>query len=150
VVRNPLHSHVLRILKSAQRFFALKITKINRHTATDTALVLAGVLPIDLVLFREHLVGSLFRLHSTVELDSRIFHPEEVEIRSSRWFLPPYCSGIFHNIILENPSPPSSCLEYYTDGSKTEEGVGVAFCVFAGGVSIFTWNCKIQSYNTVF
>ncbi|GBM75475.1 hypothetical protein AVEN_54075-1 [Araneus ventricosus] len=38
----------------------------------------------------------------------------------------------------------------YTDGSKTEKGVGVAFCVWSEQNIVSRWLAKLQDYNIVF
>ena len=57
-------------------------------------------------------------------------------------------------------------MSYFTDGSKSEDGVGSTFCVFRANLCIHTWNLhttyveihkwtfayipKLKNYNTVF
>ncbi|GBN15574.1 hypothetical protein AVEN_216399-1, partial [Araneus ventricosus] len=38
----------------------------------------------------------------------------------------------------------------YTDGSKTEKGIGAAFCLWSGQNIVYRWLAKLQDYNTVF
>ncbi|GBM24574.1 hypothetical protein AVEN_157837-1 [Araneus ventricosus] len=38
----------------------------------------------------------------------------------------------------------------YADGSKTEKGVGAAFCVWSGQNKVYRWLAKLQDYDTVF
>ncbi|GBM87178.1 hypothetical protein AVEN_78693-1 [Araneus ventricosus] len=38
----------------------------------------------------------------------------------------------------------------YTDGSKTEKGVGAAFCVWSGQNIVYRWLAKLQDYNADF
>jgi len=87
-------------------------------------LQLAGLLPIELVLFKEYFIGSLFRLNHSVTLENTLFEPYMVELKLSSWFLPPYYYYVFHNIILKDPNPPENALHYYTDGAKMDDGVG--------------------------
>ncbi|GBL85223.1 hypothetical protein AVEN_222705-1 [Araneus ventricosus] len=59
-------------------------------------------------------------------------HTEPHQPRHSRW------RGI------------TSGTRIYTDGSKTEKGVGAAFCVWSGQNIVYRWLAKQQDYNTVF
>ena len=145
-----MHSHTLRILSSLQRIFAIRITRANRHISTDAVLQLAGLLPIDLVLLKEHKIGKLFRLKESVTIGDDNFTPSLVDIPSSRWFLPPFNFYILNCMVVDIPNLRNDTICYYTDGSKTEDGVGASFCAFDHGNCIYFWNSRLCSYNTIF
>jgi len=145
-----LHSHSKRILSSLQRQFALKITKANRHTSTDAVLQLAGLLPIDLILFKEYTIGKLFRLKEQVNIDDQVYTPDMMDLSQSRWVISPFDYFIFNSIATEEPMPRQDTLCYYTDGSKTEEGVGASFCVYDNNICLYSWNSKLSPCNTIY
>ncbi|GBM42630.1 hypothetical protein AVEN_148956-1 [Araneus ventricosus] len=41
-------------------------------------------------------------------------------------------------------------INIFTDGSKTEHGVGAAFCVSANDICAYQWSAKLNDNNTVF
>ncbi|GBN03654.1 hypothetical protein AVEN_33916-1 [Araneus ventricosus] len=41
-------------------------------------------------------------------------------------------------------------LNIFTDGSKTEHGVGAAFCVLTNDICTYQWSAKLNDNNTVF
>ena len=145
-----LNSHVIRVLRSIQRSFALRAIKANRHISTDAALQLAGLIPIELVLLKEYVLGTLFRLRLPVNLGDSEYNPNLIELPVSRWFISPAQYKVLTKIVVEDPYPPDNALIYYTDGSKTDSGVGLSFCVFSQGQCIYTWNTKLRHFNTVF
>jgi len=91
-----LHSHTKCILRSLQRLFSPKISKANRHTSTDAVLQLAGLLPIDLILFKEYALGKMFRLKEQVNIDDQVCTPDMMDLSQSRWFIPPFDYFIFN------------------------------------------------------
>ena len=145
-----LHSHTSRILLSAQRSFALRITKANRHVSTEAVLTLAGLVPIDLVLRKEAIMGRLFRLHLKENVAGASLDNTMIELPVSRWFLHPQEYAILDDIYVEHPAPPPNTIHYYTDGSKFEDKVGTAFCAFQNGICIYTWKAALGPWNTVF
>ncbi|GBO28645.1 hypothetical protein AVEN_83226-1 [Araneus ventricosus] len=41
-------------------------------------------------------------------------------------------------------------INIFTDGSKTEHGVGAAFCVLTNDIWAYQWSAKLKDNNTVF
>ena len=143
-----LNSHTIRILRSIQRSFAIRSTRANRHVSADAVLQLAGLVPIELVLYKEYILGSLFRLKSQVTVNNMVYSPSMVDLPESRWFIAPYEFTVLKRIILENQDLPVNYLSYFTNGSKSEDGVGSAFCVFRADLCIHTWKFKLKNHNT--
>ncbi|GBN24606.1 hypothetical protein AVEN_249579-1 [Araneus ventricosus] len=56
----------------------------------------------------------------------------------------------FHFLGHTNGGGITSGTRIYTDGSKTEKGIGAAFCVWSGQNIVYGWLAKLQDYNTVF
>ncbi|GBN60514.1 hypothetical protein AVEN_48094-1, partial [Araneus ventricosus] len=76
--------------------------------------------------------------------------PHDLEIKATSW--PTHSS--------EHPKPNQISLEaniarkdminIFTDGSKTEHGVGAAFCVLTNHIWAYQWSAKLNVNNTVF
>jgi len=145
-----LNSYVIKVLRSIQRIFAIRITRCNRHVSTEAVIQLAGLIPIELVLVKESSVGKLFRLKSTITIDNVTFEPSNVDLPVSRWFMPPFNFRVFDSIVTEVPDPPIDAISYYTDGSKMEDGVGSSFCIVEQNLCLFSWNAKLSVHNTIF
>ncbi|GBN12416.1 hypothetical protein AVEN_245412-1 [Araneus ventricosus] len=74
--------------------------------------------------------------------------------QSQRLDLPPSSFLQINQISLDDGGPSSldstNKVLIFTDGSRTEEGVGAAFCVFSNNQKIFHRTIKLNNYNTVF
>ncbi|GBO19757.1 Retrovirus-related Pol polyprotein from type-1 retrotransposable element R1 [Araneus ventricosus] len=55
-----------------------------------------------------------------------------------------------HQINLTDGGPFQKPFSIFTDGSKTDNGVGAAFCVFNSDSIIHQWSAKLADYNSVY
>ncbi|GBN80365.1 hypothetical protein AVEN_97595-1, partial [Araneus ventricosus] len=130
-------------LHSIQRVFLLKFTRGYRTTSTNVLNVLSGIPP----------------LHITAEAEFKKF---QIWVRRSNHFNNIIDSvPLDYNINIKNIasdikfiSPPEQLLnpdfEVYTDGSRMEDGVGLAVCTFQNSQNMDNFLFKLNEYNSVF
>ncbi|GBN98468.1 hypothetical protein AVEN_273686-1 [Araneus ventricosus] len=130
-------------LHSIQRVFLLKFTRGYRTTSTNVLNVLSGIPP----------------LHITAEAEFKKF---QIWVRRSNHFNNIIDSvPLDYNINIKNIdsdikliSPPEQLLnpdfEVYTDGSRMEDGVGLAVCTFQNNQNMDNFLFKLNEYNSVF
>ncbi|UYV64329.1 hypothetical protein LAZ67_3000313, partial [Cordylochernes scorpioides] len=116
--RQENNSLTHKILSSAQRPFALAICRGYNTLSTDAALVLSGLVPINNILTLESKRAELIRPGSDMDTDPT---PEQVDSPPLQWYCHP---AEVHLITYDKSIPDSSYLTIYTDGSKSDDGVG--------------------------
>ncbi|UYV69471.1 hypothetical protein LAZ67_6003710 [Cordylochernes scorpioides] len=138
---------IIMTLLSIQRPFALAICRGYNTLSTDAALFLSGLIPINLILNLEINVTSLKRPDNifNIGVDDNI-----IDIPSKKFFCNP---ADFNLITFQKNLPNSSDLTIFTDGSKSENGVGAGDnSVFqAENLAIYTaleW-FEYQNYNSL-
>ncbi|XP_055951422.1 uncharacterized protein LOC129987468 [Argiope bruennichi] len=137
-----------RKLAAIQRPFLLAISGAYRTTSTAALQTILGIPPLHLQLQREAKGISLYRLHhnnNCLNLD-----PDKVDSKITGWTSHPSVHLQDRQISLEDGGSFFEINGIYTDGSKTEKGVGAAFCVFQNGYPTTAWTSKLAEYNTVF
>lgn len=135
-------SHGKKLLLSIQRSALLLITRAYAQTSTVALQVVTGLPPIDLQLGGEAEFSSTSRLGVPVnDLDPILFSS-----KCNKNLIDPTKPLI--NII--DTANYSGSFRIYTDGSKTEKGVGMAFCVFQGDQLVHSWSAGLGVDNSVF
>ncbi|GBL74118.1 hypothetical protein AVEN_231014-1 [Araneus ventricosus] len=79
--------------------------------------------------------------------------PQDLEINTSGWSIHPSEHLKPNRISLEDGQAiiaRKGILNIFTDGSKTELGVGTAFCVLTNDIWAYQWSAKLNDNNTVF
>ncbi|XP_017773858.1 PREDICTED: uncharacterized protein LOC108560704 isoform X2 [Nicrophorus vespilloides] len=135
---------------SFRRVCAMLAAKGLRATRTEAALVIAGVLPVDLRIkeMAQRFRGRKLSVNDYLKfLESRM-QSQQIE-------------GTMSTQDRENPVEIYS-LEYqdgeehafdtkvYTDGSKCENGVGAAYVLYIGGKEVHHRKMRLANYCTVF
>ncbi|XP_055944563.1 uncharacterized protein LOC129975528 [Argiope bruennichi] len=116
--------------------------------STAALQTILGIPPLHLQLQREAKGISVYRLHNNN--NSLNIDPNEVDSKLTGWTSHPSVHLQDRQISLEDGRSFFDVNGIYTDGSKTEKGVGAAFCVFQNGYPTTTWTSKLAEYNTVF
>ncbi|GBL83037.1 Putative protein in type-1 retrotransposable element R1DM [Araneus ventricosus] len=144
---NPT-AKISRKIDSIQRSFLLSISGAYRTTSTAALQVLLGLPPLALKLQQEAVITNLIRLRKP-ELTLQLL-PDNYEQPLSSRTTHPSLYLLKDQISLSDGglSPPSEAI--YTDGSKTEKGVGAAYCRIAQNQIIESWFVKLPSQATVF
>jgi len=136
-------------LLSAQRLFALLMTKGNSHTSTDALLVLAGIPPINVVVQIMAETSRALRHGSNFVLGDVCIENNKILKNCSAWSLPSYTFVKLQEFITSDNTFDTE-LKIYTDGSKFQEGVGAAFVVYEGEQDIHSWTTKLDVNNSVY
>ncbi|GBM17710.1 hypothetical protein AVEN_56031-1 [Araneus ventricosus] len=118
---------IARKLSTIQRPFLLAISGSYRTTSTAALQVIPGMPPLHLQLQREARGTALFRLRLPLSTNVSDIYPSEIEENSTEWSAHPseYLSPT--RFSLYDGGSINTGLRIYTDGSKTEKGVGAAF-----------------------
>ncbi|XP_055924683.1 uncharacterized protein LOC129956767 [Argiope bruennichi] len=139
-----------RKLAAIQRPFLLAISGAYRTTSTAALQIILGIPPLHLQLQREAKGISLCRLKNPTNNCHLQISQLEIDCKISGWTSHPSVHLEDHQISLDDGGLRSDPNGIYTDGSKTDKGVGAAYCVFNNGVTTTTWATKLAHHNTVF
>ncbi|UYV75618.1 hypothetical protein LAZ67_13000764 [Cordylochernes scorpioides] len=142
--RQENNSLTHKILSSAQRPFALAICRGYNTLSTDAALVLSGLVPINNILTLESKRAELIRPGSDMDTDPT---PEQVDSPPLQWYCHP---AEVHLITYDKSIPDSSSLTIYTDGSKSDDGVGAGWCLYSRNISLLKKSYILREENSVF
>ncbi|GBL84802.1 hypothetical protein AVEN_93835-1 [Araneus ventricosus] len=130
--------------------FLLYITGAYRTTPTSFLQVVTDLQPLHLQIQQEATYACLARARSSSNFFTLTFSPADYESKSS---------GIHihsHNFLLQNQISfaenhrDSVAKAIYTDGSKTNEGTGSAYCILENYGIIASWQGKLDHSNSVF
>ncbi|XP_045452174.1 uncharacterized protein LOC123661232 [Melitaea cinxia] len=137
-------------LNVVQRGFAQKLCRAYRTTSLNSALLLAGILPLDL---RVREAATLYEARRGVP--QRVIGDREVERMSSALRSPhPACHVDLEFKCLVDREQFIANSEHevniFTDGSKIEGKVGAALSVWTGAAEARTLKLALPSYCTVY
>ncbi|CAK1591431.1 unnamed protein product [Parnassius mnemosyne] len=141
---------VIKQLQTVQRGIAQKLCKAYRTVSLNSALVLAGILPLDL---RVREASSLYEAKRG--LPQSVLARREVERMASALETPHPAECLELNIVsLANQDDVKNAvvcdMHIYTDGSKIDGKVGAAVSVWTGGVEAKTLKLALPEYCTVY
>lgn len=143
-----LNNNEKLLLQRAQRPFLLRITRTYKTTPTEALNVLAGIPPLSLTALAIAKTTQLLRLNKPVTFLTKEFNSDMVLSRAPNTHLHP--ADRHYPVISVHDGDRHSGITIFTDGSKTEEGVGAAFVVRIGGRVTFTWASSLIRECTVF
>ncbi|KAL0878793.1 hypothetical protein ABMA27_003823 [Loxostege sticticalis] len=141
---------VQKQLNTIQRGFAQKMCRAYRTVSLNSALVLAGVLPLDL---RIHEAASLYRIKRGAAVPGLC--DREIERLTPAMEAPhPAQTSQLELTCLkdrDDVDANSSCaVKIFTDGSKIDGKVGAALSVWEGDAETKTVKLYLSSYCTVY
>jgi len=139
-----------RKLSTLQRPFLLAISGAYRTTPTAALQVILGIPPLHLQLQREARSMALYKLRLPLSSNICDFNPSEIEERAIGWSAHPLVPLSPIQISLDDGGNINTGLRIYTDGSKTERGVGAAYCVLSDLKISHSWSIRLSLRNTVF
>ncbi|GBM76560.1 Putative protein in type-1 retrotransposable element R1DM [Araneus ventricosus] len=137
-----------RKLDSVQRPFLLAISGAYRTTSTAALQVLLGIPPLSLKLKQEAILTKIFRLRHPVPTFE--FSVEDFEESITSWTTHPSLYLKNEQVVLTDGGANLPREALYTDGSKTEQGVGAAFCRISHNQVTECWSSKLNPESTVF
>ncbi|GBM71874.1 hypothetical protein AVEN_229369-1 [Araneus ventricosus] len=117
--------HMARKFSSIQRPFLLAISGAYRTTPTAGLQIMLGIPPLNLQLQAGARMTVLYRLRR--QINDIIIQPDDLESRKVGWSRHPSNYLTQEQLQLEDGGKNHTRL--FTDGSKTPNGVGAAFCV---------------------
>ncbi|XP_037962433.2 uncharacterized protein LOC119690772 [Plutella xylostella] len=138
-------------LNAVQRGFAQKLTKAYRTVSLNSALLLAGILPLDL---RIQEAAALYEARRGKEPELR--HGEgEVELVTAYAETPHPAEHMeleFINLVDQQQVEAHNCqaVKIYTDGSKIDGKVGAALSLWNNEAQFKAIKLKLSPYCTVY
>ncbi|XP_023214175.1 uncharacterized protein LOC111617072 [Centruroides sculpturatus] len=158
--------HLKRKLSSAQRLALILCTKAYKTAPTDALLAIAKVIPIDLVIKEKVWAYQQLKLakgtttnlkfntvmknlEDSTTIDNILNHLNNfnLDLNNHQKFLHPKTS-LEEIFSLEGPTDHTG-YTIYTDGSKSEDGVGCAFVVTNNNINIHQARFKLANHCTV-
>lgn len=137
-------SHGYRLLSAIQAQCLLLISRAYKKTSTAALCVLTGTLPLHLKLEKITIQGCILRLEKPLQN----YNPKDYQQKHIPTDIPPYIE--YFRWSEDQVSTIEPQVKIYTDGSKMEEGVAFAFCVYYEDNEIYKSQSKLRSYNSVF
>ncbi|XP_035224305.1 uncharacterized protein LOC118196946 [Stegodyphus dumicola] len=139
-----------------QRPYALLLCKAYRTTATSAAVVLSGLTPLHIRAETEAAYATVIHLKKEATFCGNTYSPVQYEHPRNPLETHPAHKGIYirihvsrsgEQITIQDPRYP---MQYYTDGSKLDEGTGSAFVLYHGGCKEIEWKGHLQPINSTF
>ncbi|GBM94020.1 Putative protein in type-1 retrotransposable element R1DM [Araneus ventricosus] len=130
-------------LHSIQRVFLLKFTRGYRTTSTNVLNVLSGIPPLHITAEAVYKKFQIWVRHSNRfnNITDSVPLDRNINIKN----IPSNIKYISPPEQLSNPD-----YEVYTDGSRMDEGVGLAVCTFKNNQNSDNFLFKLNIYNSVF
>ena len=137
-------------LSSIQRLFLLQMSRGYRTVSTDALNVVTGIPPIRYTLQHDSARSKLLQLKDA-DLAATCFPNKHIQHMVPSWILHPAKESSHEQVdIKKNTHTLSGGLKVYTDGSRTESGVGAAFCAIEDGLVVHRLGRRLRDNNTVF
>ncbi|GBL78584.1 hypothetical protein AVEN_180185-1 [Araneus ventricosus] len=143
-------SRLQKKLDSIQRLFLLYITGAYRTTLTAALQEVTGLQPLHLQIQQEATYARIARARSSSNFFTVIFSPTDYESKSSRIHIHPPNFVLHSKISFAENHRDLGAKAIYTDGSKTDEGTGSAYCILENHGIIASWQGKLDHSNSVF
>ncbi|GBN81303.1 hypothetical protein AVEN_106820-1 [Araneus ventricosus] len=125
---------------------------IRRLLTTPTAAlqVVTGLQPLHLQIQQEATYARVARARSSSNFFTVIFRPTDYESKCSGIHIHPPNFLLHNQISFAENHIDSGAKAIYTDGSKTDEDTGSAFCILENCGIIASWQGKLDRSNSVF
>ncbi|GBL93871.1 hypothetical protein AVEN_153631-1 [Araneus ventricosus] len=149
---NPTH-RMKRKPSSIQRPLLLYISGAYRTTPTVGLQKILGIPPLNMQLQFEERVTSIYCLRISLPSHITDIQPQYLKMKATGWSLHPSENLQPKQISLEDGEASiarKDIINIFTYGSKTEHGVGTAFCVLTNDIWSYQWSSKLNYSNAVF
>ncbi|XP_023223762.1 uncharacterized protein LOC111624983 [Centruroides sculpturatus] len=157
--------HIKRKLLSAQRLALISITKAYKTAPTDALLATANLVPIDLIITekfwshqqrrlanqtirQQHYINTMGNMVDSTVLNNISDHINRFELDHNQrqvFYHPTFSLDEHFN--MDDPEV-STDFRVYTDGSKSEDGVGCAMVVMNKSTNIYQASYKLANHCT--
>ncbi|GBM04401.1 hypothetical protein AVEN_35581-1 [Araneus ventricosus] len=135
-------------LSQIQSSFLLNITGAYRTTPTAG---ITGIMPLDLKLEATAQFRQLTRLKKNLTIEGEEYNYETYEEKATGWSRHPEEFIDEERVNLEENLGAVGEINIFTDGSKMEQGVGTAFCVFGEQQELMAqWQERLSPKNSIF
>ncbi|GBN80563.1 hypothetical protein AVEN_25075-1 [Araneus ventricosus] len=125
-------------------------TGAYRTTLTATLQVVTGLQPLHLQIQQEATYARVAQARSSSNFFTVIFNPTDYERKSSGIHIHPPNFLLHNQISFKENHIDSGATSIFTDGSKTEEGTGSAYCILENYGRMASWQGKLGHINSVF
>ncbi|GBN94396.1 hypothetical protein AVEN_260103-1 [Araneus ventricosus] len=142
-----------RKLSSIQRTFLLHISGAYRTTPTEALQTILGIPPLHMQLQFEARFNSIYRLRIPLPPFITDTQPHDLEMKATGWSTHPSEHLKPNQISFEDGEAyiaRKGIINIFTNGSKTEHGVGASFCVLTNDIWAYQWSVKLNDNNTIF
>lgn len=137
---HKLNKSEIKKLNSLQRPYLLKITRTYKTTSTKALNVLAGIPPLDLQVKYFNKITRLTQIQEETTINGKKYEPREIQCKQPITYLHPADKTSKNINIKETITSLLTEQEgIYTDGSKTQQGVGAAWVHLKDSRIIETW-----------
>ncbi|GBM07877.1 hypothetical protein AVEN_239626-1 [Araneus ventricosus] len=125
-----------RKLSSLQRPFLLRISGAYRPTSTAALQTILGIPPLHMQLQFEAGFTSIYSIRISLPPNITDIKPQDLEMKATVWSIHPSEHLKPNQISLEEGEAniARKDINIFTDGSKTEHGIGDAFCVLTNDI----------------
>ncbi|GBM63651.1 hypothetical protein AVEN_10129-1 [Araneus ventricosus] len=142
-----------RKLSSIQRPFLLHVSGAYHTTPTAVLQTILVIPPLHMQLQFEARFTSIYRLRISLSPNITDIPPQDLEMKATGRSIHPSEHLKPNQISLEDGEEKiarKDIINIFTDGSKTEHGVGAAFCVLTNDIWAYQWSSKLNDNNNVF
>ncbi|GBN19940.1 hypothetical protein AVEN_35914-1 [Araneus ventricosus] len=143
-----------RKLSSIQRPFLLHKSGAYRTTPMTALQTILGIPPLHMQLQFEARFTTIYRLRISLPPIITDIQPQDLEMKETGLSTHPSEHLKSNQISFEDGEAciaQKDIINIFTDGSKTEHGVGAAFCVSTSDIWAYQWSAKLKNNNnTVF
>ncbi|GBM78707.1 hypothetical protein AVEN_25767-1 [Araneus ventricosus] len=142
-----------RKLSSIQRPFLLHISGAYRTTSTAALHTILGNPLLHIQLEFEPKFTSIYSLRIALPPNITDIGPQDLEMKATGLPIHPSEHLKTNQISLEDGEAniaQKDIINIFTNGSKTEDGVGSAFYVLTNDIWAYQWYAKLNDNNTVF
>ncbi|GBN79880.1 hypothetical protein AVEN_209468-1, partial [Araneus ventricosus] len=138
-------------LDRIQRPFLLNISGAYRTSPTSALQVITGIMPLPLKIEAEANFVALTRTNKKIWIEDTELDPAQFERKSVGWSHHPATELEEDRISVSQEFSKVEGPNIYTDGSKSEQGVGTAFRAFDSSNTLSqSWQAKLHPRNTVY
>ncbi|GBL83257.1 hypothetical protein AVEN_186546-1 [Araneus ventricosus] len=138
-------------LSQIQLPFLLNMTGAYRTSPTSALLAITGIMPLDITLEAEAQFEQLTRLMKNLTIEGEEYNYETYEEKATGWSRHPAEFIDEERVNLEENLGAVGEINIFTDGSKMEQGVGSAFCVFGEQQELIAqWQGRLSTKNSIF
>ncbi|GBN49075.1 hypothetical protein AVEN_38075-1 [Araneus ventricosus] len=138
-------------LSQIQRPFLLNMTGAYRTSPTAALQAITGIMPLDITPEAEAQFVQLKLLKKNLTIKGEEYNYETYEEKAIGWSRHPAEFIDEERVNLEENLGAVGEINIFTDGSKMEQGVGSAFCVFGEQQELITqWQGRLFPKNSIF